>query len=164
MFAHCSFLDYEIPVAGASDYVPGPFEPLMAIQSMVTRKDYRGRVWGERQKVTVDEALASAHCTEHASPLRSRSKELSLPASWPTSWCWPMIRTKSNPTASRISPCCGRWSAVELCTTRCEFWSGNRCIRATSGWTRIFSVSAQCSQIHASFCLKISGESASEAG
>lgn len=57
MFAHRSFLDYDIPVPGASDYTPGPFEPLMAIQSMVTRKDYQGRVWGANQKVTVDEAL-----------------------------------------------------------------------------------------------------------
>ena len=57
MFAHRSFLDHGIRVAGASDHVPGPYEPLMAIQSMVTRKDYRGRVWGDNQKVTVDEAL-----------------------------------------------------------------------------------------------------------
>src|SRR5262249_40482121 len=57
MFAHRSFLDHGIKVAGASDYVPGPFEPLMAIQSMVTRKDYRGRVWGARQRITVEEAL-----------------------------------------------------------------------------------------------------------
>jgi len=60
MFAHRSFLDYGIPVPGASDYTPGPFEPLMAIQSMVTRKDYQGRVWGANQKVTVDEALRIA--------------------------------------------------------------------------------------------------------
>ena len=32
----------------------------MAIQSMVTRTDYKGRVWGARQKVTVDEALTIA--------------------------------------------------------------------------------------------------------
>lgn len=57
MFAHRSFLDAQIPVAGASDYVPGPFEPLMAIQSMVTRKDLKGRVWGPNQKITVAEAL-----------------------------------------------------------------------------------------------------------
>lgn len=57
MFAHRSFLDYGIPVAGGSDYVPGPFEPLMAIQSMVTRKDLKGRVWGANQRITVDEAL-----------------------------------------------------------------------------------------------------------
>ncbi len=63
MFAHRSFLDHGIRVAGASDYVPGPFEPLMAIQSMVTRKDYRGRVWGENQKISVDEALRV--CTLH---------------------------------------------------------------------------------------------------
>ena len=30
---------------------------MMAIQSMVTRKDYLGQVWGEKQKITVDEAL-----------------------------------------------------------------------------------------------------------
>ena len=60
MFAHRSFLDYGIPVPGASDYQPGPFEPLMAIQSMVTRKDYRGRSWGANQKVSVDDALKIA--------------------------------------------------------------------------------------------------------
>ena len=46
MFAHRSFLDYGIKAPGASDYQPGPFEPLMAIQSMVTRRDYKGREWG----------------------------------------------------------------------------------------------------------------------
>ncbi|TMG80843.1 MAG: amidohydrolase, partial [Betaproteobacteria bacterium] len=60
MFAHRSFLDYGINVVGASDYGPGPFEPLMAIQSMVTRTDYRGRVWGANQRVTVDEAIRIA--------------------------------------------------------------------------------------------------------
>ena len=57
MFAHRSFLDAGIAVPGASDYGPGPFEPLMAIQSMVTRRDHRGREWGPNQKVTVDEAI-----------------------------------------------------------------------------------------------------------
>jgi predicted amidohydrolase YtcJ len=60
MFAHRAFIDSGIVVPGASDYTPGPFEPLMAIQSMVTRKDYAGRVWGENQKVSVDEALTIA--------------------------------------------------------------------------------------------------------
>ncbi len=57
MFAHRSFLDYDIPVAGASDYTPGPYEPMMAIQSMVTRKDFQGREWGPNQRISVDEAL-----------------------------------------------------------------------------------------------------------
>ncbi len=57
MFAHRSFLDYNIPVAPASDYTPGPYEPMMAIQSMVTRKDFDGRVWGPNQRISVDEAL-----------------------------------------------------------------------------------------------------------
>ncbi len=61
---HCSLVnpdpDAGIPVPGASDYTPKPFEPLMAIQSMVTRTDYNGRVWGANQRVTVDEALTIA--------------------------------------------------------------------------------------------------------
>lgn len=60
MFAHRSFLDSGIRVPGASDYGPGPFEPMMAIQSMVTRRDYRGREWGPNQKVSIDEALTIA--------------------------------------------------------------------------------------------------------
>jgi len=60
MFAHRSFLDAGITVPGASDYPPGPFEPLMALQSMVTRRDYAGRVWGANQRVTLDEALRIA--------------------------------------------------------------------------------------------------------
>ena len=63
MFAHNSFLEYGIPVAPASDWTPGPFEPMMAIQSMVTRKDYDGRVWGPSQRITVDQALKI--CTMH---------------------------------------------------------------------------------------------------
>ena len=57
MFAHASFLEHGIPVAAASDYPPGPFPPMMAIQSMVTRKDMQGRVWGPNQRITVDQAL-----------------------------------------------------------------------------------------------------------
>ncbi|MBK8247466.1 MAG: amidohydrolase [Gemmatimonadetes bacterium] len=63
MFAHRSFLDSGIRVPGASDYGPGPFEPLMALQSMVTRRDFRGREWGTNQKVSIDEALMIA--TQH---------------------------------------------------------------------------------------------------
>jgi predicted amidohydrolase YtcJ len=57
MFAHRSFLDAGIPAAPASDYMPGPYEPMMALQSMVTRTDFRGNEWGPNQRVTVDEAL-----------------------------------------------------------------------------------------------------------
>jgi predicted amidohydrolase YtcJ len=60
MFCHRSFLDAGIRVPGASDYTPGPFEPLMAIQSMVTRKDYSGHVWGPNQRITLDQALTVA--------------------------------------------------------------------------------------------------------
>ena len=57
MFAQRSFLDYGVVGTGATDYPPGPFEPLLGIQSCVTRTDSRGNVWGPNQKVTVEEAL-----------------------------------------------------------------------------------------------------------
>lgn len=57
MFAQRSFLDYGIISTGATDYIPGPFEPLLGIQSCVTRTDISGKVWGANQKITVEEAL-----------------------------------------------------------------------------------------------------------
>ncbi len=57
IFAHRSFLDHDIRVAPASDHPPGPFEPLLALQSMVTRKNYSGKVWGPSQRISLDEAI-----------------------------------------------------------------------------------------------------------
>ena len=57
MFALRSFLDAGVRAALASDYPPGPFEPMMALQSMVTRTDINGTVWGPKQKIRIDEAL-----------------------------------------------------------------------------------------------------------
>ena len=57
MFAVRSFLDSGVRVTQTSDYPPGPFEPMMALQSSVTRTDSKGNVWGPRQRVTVEEAL-----------------------------------------------------------------------------------------------------------
>ena len=60
MFAMRSFLDYGIRVAPGSDYVPGPFEPMMALQSCVTRTDAKGNRWGANQKVTVAETIRAS--------------------------------------------------------------------------------------------------------
>jgi predicted amidohydrolase YtcJ len=57
MFALRSFLDAGVKATQASDYPPGPFEPMMALQSEVTRTDMKGNVWGPRQRVTVEEAI-----------------------------------------------------------------------------------------------------------
>lgn len=57
MFALRSFLDAGIRPTLASDYPPGPFEPMMALQSMVTRTDITGKTWGLRQKISAEEAL-----------------------------------------------------------------------------------------------------------
>ena len=57
MFAQRSFIDSGVISTGATDYPPGPFEPLMGIQSCVTRTDSDGHVWGANQKISVEEAL-----------------------------------------------------------------------------------------------------------
>ncbi|HEU4402062.1 MAG TPA: amidohydrolase [Candidatus Polarisedimenticolia bacterium] len=57
MFALRSFLDAGIPATQASDYPPGEFAPMMALQSEVTRTDRKGNVWGPRQRISVDEAI-----------------------------------------------------------------------------------------------------------
>jgi predicted amidohydrolase YtcJ len=57
MFALRSFIDAGIRPTQASDYPPGPFEPMMALRSEVTRTDSKGNVWGPKQKITVAEAI-----------------------------------------------------------------------------------------------------------
>jgi len=58
MFAHRSFLDYGIAVSGASDSPCGPYEPLLAVQSCVTRKSAMGELLGDRQRISVEEAIS----------------------------------------------------------------------------------------------------------
>ncbi len=58
MFAHRSFLDHGVAVAGSSDYPCGPFEPLRALQSCVTRTGADGTPLGLSQRITAREALA----------------------------------------------------------------------------------------------------------
>ena len=57
MFAHRSFLDHGIPVSGSSDSPCGPYEPLLAIQSCVTRKSAAGEVLAAEQRIDVEEAI-----------------------------------------------------------------------------------------------------------
>jgi len=57
MMAYRSFLDAGIVAAAGSDFSPGPFDPRMAIQGMVTRTGWDGQTWGANQKITVEEAL-----------------------------------------------------------------------------------------------------------
>jgi predicted amidohydrolase YtcJ len=57
MFALRTFLDNGIRATQASDYPPGEFMPMMALQSEVTRTDKQGNIWGPQQKITVEEAI-----------------------------------------------------------------------------------------------------------
>jgi predicted amidohydrolase YtcJ len=52
-----TFLDAGIPVAAGSDFDPGPFDPRMGIQGMVTRTGWNGETWGANQRISVEEAL-----------------------------------------------------------------------------------------------------------
>ena len=55
--AYRSFLDAGVQVAAGSDFSPGPFDPRMAIQGMVTRTGWDGKTWGANQRISVEEAL-----------------------------------------------------------------------------------------------------------
>lgn len=57
MFPHRSLLDAGITVAGSSDYTCAPFEPLLGIQSCVTRQTLNGLPLGTSQRITPYEAL-----------------------------------------------------------------------------------------------------------
>jgi predicted amidohydrolase YtcJ len=57
LFALRSFLDAGLRPTQTSDYPPGPFEPMMALQSSITRTDIKGDVWGANQRVTIEEAI-----------------------------------------------------------------------------------------------------------
>jgi predicted amidohydrolase YtcJ len=52
-----SLLDAGVKVAAGSDFSPGPFDPRMAIQGMVTRTGWDGKTWGANQRISLEEAL-----------------------------------------------------------------------------------------------------------
>jgi predicted amidohydrolase YtcJ len=55
--AYRTFLDAGIQAAAGSDFNPGPFDPRMGIQGMVTRTGWNGETWGANQRISVEEAL-----------------------------------------------------------------------------------------------------------
>ncbi len=52
-----TLLDAGIKVGAGSDFNPGPFDPRMGIQGMVTRRGWNGETWGANQRISVEEAL-----------------------------------------------------------------------------------------------------------
>ncbi|HXS98291.1 MAG TPA: amidohydrolase [Candidatus Limnocylindrales bacterium] len=55
--AYRTLLDAGIHAAAGSDFDPGPFDPRMAMQGMVTRTGWDGKTWGANQRITLEEAL-----------------------------------------------------------------------------------------------------------
>jgi predicted amidohydrolase YtcJ len=60
MFAYRSFIDAGLRPPTSSDYTASPPSPMLWLYSMVTRRDPTGHVWGERQRITLQEALRAA--------------------------------------------------------------------------------------------------------
>jgi len=60
MFAMRSFLDAGLRPAASSDYTASPCDPMMWLQSEVTRTDMKGNVWGANQRITLEEAIRCA--------------------------------------------------------------------------------------------------------
>jgi predicted amidohydrolase YtcJ len=57
MHPYKDMLALGIKASTGSDFSPGPFDPRMAIQGMVTRKGFNGETWGASQKISIDQAI-----------------------------------------------------------------------------------------------------------
>jgi predicted amidohydrolase YtcJ len=57
MFAMRDFLDAGLRPPSSSDYTASPSDPVMWLQSQVTRTDYQGHTWGANQRITIKEAI-----------------------------------------------------------------------------------------------------------
>ena len=57
MFPMRSFLDAGLRPTDSSDYTASPSDPMMWLQSQLTRTDTRGNVWGASQRITLQEAI-----------------------------------------------------------------------------------------------------------
>jgi predicted amidohydrolase YtcJ len=57
MFPMRSFLDAGLRPTDSSDYTASPSDPMMWLQSQLTRRDMKGNVWGANQRITLQEAI-----------------------------------------------------------------------------------------------------------
>ncbi|PYY11640.1 MAG: amidohydrolase [Acidobacteria bacterium] len=57
MFAMRSFIDVGLRPTDASDYTASPSDPMMWLESQLTRTDPKGNVWGINQRITLEEAI-----------------------------------------------------------------------------------------------------------
>jgi predicted amidohydrolase YtcJ len=82
-----TLLDAGIQVAAGSDFPPGPFDPRMAIQGMVTRTGWDGKTWARTKRFPSTRRFASTLSTEPTTPTKRRAKGQLRPASWPIMSC-----------------------------------------------------------------------------
>jgi len=57
MFPMRSFLDAGLRPTDSSDYTASPSNPMMWLQSQLTRTDMWGKVWGANQRISLEEAI-----------------------------------------------------------------------------------------------------------
>jgi len=57
MFAMRELIDAGIRPPLSSDYTASPSDPVMWLQSLLTRTDYQGHTWGANQRITLKEAI-----------------------------------------------------------------------------------------------------------
>ncbi len=57
MFPMRDFLNAGLRPTDSSDYTASPSDPMMWLQSQVTRTDMKGKAWGANQRISVEEAI-----------------------------------------------------------------------------------------------------------
>jgi predicted amidohydrolase YtcJ len=103
MFALRSFIDAGIRPTQASDYPPGPLEPMMALEPEVTRTDSKGNVWGPKQRITIEEAIRVGTLHGAYASYEESIKDRSKQGSWRTWWCWVAIAARKSVDADHHS-------------------------------------------------------------
>jgi predicted amidohydrolase YtcJ len=74
MMPYRDMIDAGISASTGSDFYPGPFDPMTAIQGMVTRKGFNGETWGASQRITVEEAIRLSTATGAYSTFEEKAK------------------------------------------------------------------------------------------
>ena len=112
MFALRSFLDAGIRVPPGSDYPPGPFEPMMALQSSVTRTDQRG-MSGDRGSASHRGSVAHADAPRRLRVVRRTRKRLNRARQAGGSGCAGRDPLREDPMPLSKSQSNAQWSAVD---------------------------------------------------
>jgi predicted amidohydrolase YtcJ len=98
MFAMREFLDAGLRPPSSSDYTASPSDPVMWLQSQVTRTDYQGHTWGANQRITLQEAVRAGTLDGATAAYEERLKGTLEPGKLADLVVWEQDLFKTDPS------------------------------------------------------------------